>query len=180
VVPFTGDLAWLRDGTSVLRAGGGTALWDSLIHALQYVVGWTGRRAIVLVSDGHDESSRSVFDQVRELARRAGVPIYPIYLDLYRPDPSGLSDPRAKQRDTAASRLRTLARESGGDFNAAAVWADLVSAFTRIERSLRAQYRIAYLSSSTSAPAAGAFPAIEVRTLRPGVTLRVQTGPVAD
>lgn len=179
VVPFTGDLAWLRDGTALLRAGGGTSVWDSLIYALRYVAGWTGRRAIVLVSDGHDESSRWAFDQVHELARQAGVPIYPIYLDLYRPDPSGLSDPRRKQRDAAASRLRTLARESGGDFNAAQSWPDLVSAFARIARSLRAQYRIAYRSAPAPAADAGARPTIEVRALRPGVTLRTQTGAIA-
>ena len=179
VVPFTDDLAWLEDGTSALRAAGGTSLWDSLIYTMQYVAGWSGRRAVVVLTDGHDESSRSTYGAACELARRAGVPIFPIHLDWRPTLPSELRDPGATRRDLAVDRLRSLARESGGTVHRARSESDLDDAFAAIERSLRAQYRIVYASSHV-VRTEGVFRSVEVRVRRPGISLRAGAGYVAD
>ncbi len=49
---------------SSMRAGGGTALLDSLLEATRLLQGSEGRRAIVLITDGYDENSTATADEV--------------------------------------------------------------------------------------------------------------------
>ena len=81
-VRLTNDLEELREGLTGLLAEDQTSLYDSLAYALQYLSGVKGQRAVLLLSDGMDRSSRLTFEQSLECARRAGIAVYAIGLGL--------------------------------------------------------------------------------------------------
>jgi VWFA-related protein len=138
-VGLTGDLATLSEGMSGLVAEDRTALYDSLVFALHYLTGTTGRRAVLVLSDGLDKGSRFGFEQALESARRAGVAIYAIGLDL-----------DGGETSAAAKRLAQFAAETGGRSFFLSGTAGLPAVYEAVERELRAQYRIAYQSSNSA------------------------------
>jgi VWFA-related protein len=159
-VQFTNELAVLGGGLAGLKAERGTALWDSLIFSLYYFNGIKGQKALLVLSDGKDESSRFAFEDTLEYARRAGVTIYAVGLSL----PSG--DPRQK--------LTRIAEETGGRSFFIDSTDALAGIYARIEEELRSQYLIAY--QSASADTSGAFRKVDLRVLRPALEAKTMTG----
>ena len=65
---------------------GGTALYDSIFLAADDVLKkQEGRKAVVLLSDGDDNGSKTSIGSAIESAQRADMPVYSInFSDLYR------------------------------------------------------------------------------------------------
>jgi VWFA-related protein len=160
-VRFTGRLDRLAGGVAHLRADGETALYDSLAYALHYFSGLTGKRAIVLLSDGADSRSRTTFEDVLDYARRTGVAIYTIGLDI----PTNPPEPGIV--------LDRLARETGGRCFRIDRAARLGPVYEQIERELRAQWLLAYQSDAAGGTG---FRHVAVRVRRPGCTARTAAG----
>lgn len=137
-VDFTNDLERLASGLAGVQAERGTALYDSLIFGLYYFNGIDGQRAILLLSDGQDESSEFEFEEVLEYARRSGVSIYSVGLDLG-------DAPRS-----AKKALERLADETGGRSFFVDDAGALTSVYDTIQQELRSRYLLAYQSSNTS------------------------------
>ena len=79
---FTSDRERLATVLDRLEPGGGTTLYDAAYVAIQRVAqGPAESKAVVLVSDGVDTSSSRTFNELREFARRAEVPVFSIGLD---------------------------------------------------------------------------------------------------
>ncbi len=161
VVRFSGALEVLAGGLADLESGGETRLWDAAAFALHYFSGIRGKRALVLLSDGVDSGSRFGFDEVLDYARRTGVAIYAIGINVPSTPPE------------AGLRLDRLARETGGRAFRIQRAGELGSIYTTIETELRAQYLIAY--QSTSSDLSG-FREIELKPRRAGVRLRTVSG----
>ncbi len=132
---FTNDVEDLAGGLAGLKAERGTALYDSLIFTLYYFNGIKGQRAVLLLSDGKDESSRFDFDDALEYARRAGVAIYVIGLNLPRKD---------------YGKISKLAEETGGRSFLVDDPSELTAVYDAIQLELRSRYLLAYQSSNTS------------------------------
>lgn len=137
-VDFTNDLERLASGLAGVQAERGTALYDSLIFGLYYFNGIDGQRAILLLSDGQDESSEFEFEEVLEYARRSGVSIYSVGLELG-------DAPRS-----AKKALERLADETGGRSFFVDDAGALTSVYDTIQKELRSRYLLAYQSSNTS------------------------------
>jgi Ca-activated chloride channel family protein len=146
-VKFTNDLKVLAGGLAGLKAERGTALYDTVVFSLFYFNGVGGQRALVLLSDGKDESSRFTLDQTREYARRAGVAIYTIGLAI---------DARADRKV-----LSELAEETGGRVFFIDTATELAGVYETIQKELRSRYLLAYQSSNTTG--SRAFRTIEVK-----------------
>jgi VWFA-related protein len=74
---FTSDRDLLERVFSRLRPDQGTSLYDAAIEAIRRVAPGTAEsKAVVLVTDGVDTSSRATFGELREIARRSEVPIF--------------------------------------------------------------------------------------------------------
>ncbi|MCG8459102.1 MAG: VWA domain-containing protein [Holophagales bacterium] len=159
-VRFTGDQQVLAGGLAGLDAEGETALFDSIIFTLHYFSGLKGKRAMIVLTDGEDSMSKYAFDDAVEFARRTGVAIYIIGLDM-----------RTNQPD-ARSKLIRLARETGGE----TFFIDHVHALERvydsIQTELRSQYLLAYQSSSED----DGFREVEVRMLAKGLEAKTIRG----
>jgi len=80
-MPFTSDLAVLRDALQTIGAHGQTALYDAVGVALNHVnESRLDQRVLIVVSDGADNRSRTNFDEVLVRALRSNVVIYTVGL----------------------------------------------------------------------------------------------------
>ena len=162
VTKLTSDPELLAGGLAGLKAERGTALYDSLIFTLYYFNGVKGQRAILLLSDGKDESSRFEFDDAMEFAHRAGVAIYAIGLKL------------SKKEGDARKKLTKLSEETGGRSFFIDDEAQLGSIYDAIQRELRSRYLLAYQSSNTTG--SKAFRTIEVEVSQSGLEAKTLRG----
>jgi VWFA-related protein len=134
---FTGDIDKLRTGVKVIKAGGGTAMWDSVYFAcrdklLKEKASGAVRRAIILISDGEDNLSRVYRQEAIDMAQRAEVIVYTISTSLVERHTKGDED------------LKALAEATGGRAFFPVKLDDVVTAFSDIQEELRSQYSISY------------------------------------
>ena len=155
VVKLTNELLELGGGLAGLKAERGTALYDSIVFGLYYFNGLKGQRALIVLSDGKDESSEFDFPQTLDFARRAGVTLYTIGLSLERGD------------GEARKALEKLAEETGGRAYFAAAAEELSPIYQAIEEELRSQYLLVY--QSTNAKADKKFRTVEVKMRESGL-----------
>jgi len=152
----------LAAGLAGLKAERGTALYDSVVFSLFYFNGIKGQRALLVLSDGKDENSRFRFDQALDFARRAGVAIYTIGLDI------GRSDFETRKV------LKTFAEETGGRSFFIKQAAELDAIYAAIQRELRSRYLLAY--QSTNFERSNRFRTVEVDVDRPGLEAKTLRG----
>jgi Ca-activated chloride channel family protein len=120
------DLLTQRIG-SVRLQGRSTALFDALMFALLQFEGTSGKKALVIVSDGDDLSSRYTAREVADFAREAGVALYPIIFN------AGLETLRP---------IAAMAKRSGGKVFSTRGTANLQSIYREISEELAGQYLV--------------------------------------
>ena len=157
---FTNDQGSLAGSLAGLKAERGTALYDAIVFGLYYLNGIKGQRALLLLSDGKDESSRFSFDQALEYAQRSGVAVYAIGL--------------GKQPGPARRALSRLADRTGGRAFFIGQIAELAGVYDQILGELRSRYLITYQSTNTSGNRR--FREIEADATAPGVSIRTLKG----
>ncbi len=125
---WTPKLADVNAGLAKLRAEESTALYDAVVYSLYNFLGVRGQKALVIISDGKDTSSKFSFDQALEYARRASVPIYAIGIGVGGTD----VDTRFK--------LGRFCSETGGNVYYIQTASELGRVYTEIQNELRSQY----------------------------------------
>lgn len=138
LVPPTDDLRAIEASLEGLQSIGWTALHDAVVTSLYYFRAFRGQRALILLSDGDDSASRYAFHEALEYARRSGVVIYTVGLDVGR------------MKGGIRNKLSNLASETGGRNFFIREAAELAGVYREIEEELRSQYLIAYNSDNTS------------------------------
>jgi len=79
VQDFTSDRGRLESAMSIIHAQGGTAMYDAVSEAIvKLQEGQFSKKAVLLITDGNDTSSRKSFDRVREELQSSDVLIYVI------------------------------------------------------------------------------------------------------
>ncbi len=87
---WTSDRQLLSRALKRLTPNGGTAMYDAVAEAVPLAQeGQHTKRALVLISDGNDTSSRTSASQLKRLIRETEVLVYAIGIDCARPDSSG-------------------------------------------------------------------------------------------
>lgn len=135
---FTDSTEALGNGIRLLKPGGGTALYDAIYFAcrdklLRAPVAKTAiRRAIILLTDGHDTASHVTREEAIDMAERAEVIIYVISTNIT--GSKGLDD----------KILERIADATGGRAFFPFKLEDVADSFTEIQDELRSQYRISY------------------------------------
>jgi VWFA-related protein len=139
---FTNDPKRLAREIKKLRAGGGTALYDALYRTCdEKLIRETGRKAIIILSDGDDESSKVSLHQATEMALRAEALIFAI--SVSKEGFFGMGG--GNKGDTV---LKEMCQETGGRIFFPLKLEELEEAFRQIDQELRSQYNIGYLSSN--------------------------------
>ncbi len=153
-VKFTNELLSLGGGLAGLKAERGTSLYDSVVFSLYYFNGLKGQRALVVLSDGKDESSRLGLDETLEFARRSGVAVYTIGLG-------------ADLEHDAKRALAKLADETGGRSFFVDEAGQLAPVYQSIQEELRSQYLLVYQSSNAKTDKK--FRRVDVKVKAPGL-----------
>jgi Ca-activated chloride channel homolog len=165
-VKLTNDLPTLAGALAGLQAERGTALWDSLVFGLHYLQGGLqggrGQRALLLLTDGGDRSSRFSFDEALEFARRSGVALYTVGLAVSKLDIE------------VRKHLARLAEETGGRSFFPDAASDLAGVYASIQEELRSRYLLVYQPASPPRP--GEYRPVAVQLDRPGVTVEALRG----
>jgi Ca-activated chloride channel homolog len=129
----TSDAATLRQAIGAMHAGGGTALLDSLAEGTRLLTNATGRRAIVLITDGYDENSKTTVDEVQRIVQETGVTVYALAV-------GGVAGISMK----GESVLRALGEQSGGRIFFPSREAELVSAAETIATDTHNRFLITF------------------------------------
>ena len=129
---FTTDRDRLAQALAGLRAQGSTSLWDSVVYGLYQYQGTKGRKAFVLLTDGADRASKFTFEAALDYARKSGVAIYFIGLQI-----------GGTQFDVR-TKINRMARETGGTVYYVDSARGLAGVYAEIDEELRSQYLLTY------------------------------------
>ncbi len=139
---FTNDVEALRRATASMHADGATSLFDAMVESLRKVNHRTGRRALIVLSDGLDVHSRFGFPDVLEYTRQSDVLVYTVGLQLMH-DATELGDASDAVRDSVEN-LRALAEITGGSAYFPLRLDELESVYSQIAAELESQYSVSY------------------------------------
>ncbi|MEA2337971.1 MAG: Ca-activated chloride channel [Thermoanaerobaculia bacterium] len=160
--PFVTDVSSLQTQVNAIpEASGGTALYDAIVTGLYRFRTLQGRKALIILTDGEDTTSRTSYEEMLTYARSARVPLYFIGVGLGIFDASG------------TNKMKTLAAETGGIAYFIHDIKQLDETYGQLEKDLRSQYLIAYNAQTTVKDRA--YRKVEVKS-KPGMTVRTIRG----
>jgi Ca-activated chloride channel family protein len=166
--PFTPDrdelLRYLANQFNI-RMGGETRLWDALNTAVNTLNGSTGRRVVVVFSDGYDTSSTMTPGLVNGRAQQEDVMVYAIAVWTNQ----GLQQTRPD------GRLERLATDTGGGYFELRQTDELNSTFTRVAIELHNQYVLGFSPETLD----GKTHKLEVRLKKPGLKVHARKSYIA-
>ncbi len=145
-----------RPGGAPPPEEGSTAIWDAVALTSRNIlapVGGQRRRAVILLTDGQDTSSRLERNQAIDETIEADAVVYAI----------GIGDKRYEGVDKGG--LNKIAERTGGRAFFPKREDDLKAAFAQIEEELRSQYLLAY--SSTNKKHDGRYRKMSVEVVNP-------------
>ena len=158
---LTANKAALASAIDRAVAGGDTAIFDALNAATDVIAGVpsTSRRAIVLLTDGIDNSSRTPLAAATAKVTALGAPVYVIGLgtDLDRPVLQAIAD-----------------GSKGGTAYVAPTSAQLAGIYAGLSEQLATEYVVSYRSNIT-AVTAGTTLEVTLQLIRSGVVIATTT-----
>ncbi len=176
------------------KGGEATAFWDAVyLAADDLFAGVEGPKAIVLLSDGVDTSSKVTEDHVRAALDRAGCSVYVVSKAQVLIDRiskytgvGGVMSGSAGQARYAVQRLEEAQAEMGkmADRYGGVMLLprddreDLSDKFQSIARELKQQYLVTYVPQNEERD--GRWRSVEIYLTRPGMTARTRKGYVAE
>ena len=140
--PLTKDIVRLEQTILMFgRPEGGTSLFDAIIGAADYLKPYSGRRVLVIVSDGIETTSRhSEFDSVVQHVLADDCQIYVVQTGLY--------DGANLRALAAERRMEQLSSQTGGAVYLPKTMDQLDLAFDQIAADLSQQYVLSYYPSA--------------------------------
>lgn len=161
--PFVNDAGILEEQVKAIAdPGGATALYDAIVTGLYRFRTVQGRKALVVITDGEDTSSRLSYDDMLGYARASRVPLYFIGIGFTFGDFGG------------AGRMKSLAAETGGVAYIIGNVKQLPETYRKLEADLRSQYLLTYRTESSKNDTA--YRTIEVKVDKPDARVRTIRG----
>ncbi len=137
VQPLTTDIAALTSAIDGLQPGSDTAMYDGIKAGTAALEGVSGRKAIIVLSDGLDNRSSSNADDVVNSVGPSGVTISAI----------GFGDPNATgQAGIDEAGLQSLASRTGGQYAYATDAASVSALYQLYGQAMQNEYAITYTS----------------------------------
>jgi Ca-activated chloride channel family protein len=163
LAPFVSDVASLEQQVAnIPDAGGGTSLYDAIVTGLYRFRTVQGRKAMVILTDGEDTTSRLAYDDMLNYVRSARVPLYFIGIGLGFSDMSG------------TSKMKAMAAETGGVSYFIKDVKQLKETYVQLEKDLRSQYLVSYNTESSKNDTK--YRTVEVKVDRPDARVRTIRG----
>src|SRR5271167_895898 len=130
--PLTADRAQVLRGVRATVAGDDAALYNCLLLTIKDAAHFTGRKVVVVFSNGPDNSSMVPPEDVAELAQSTGTAIYMISTQL------------AKLEPVSSAVFERMTAATGGKAYFAKTWRDEQRAFASIRDDLAHLYSLSY------------------------------------
>jgi Ca-activated chloride channel homolog len=134
--PLTSERSQVLRGVRSTVAGDDAALYNGLLLTLKDAAQFSGRKVVVVFSNGPDNSSVVPPEDVAELAQSAGIPIYMI------------STRQAKLEPVSTAVFERMTAATGGKAYFAKNWGDEEKAFASIRDDLAHLYSLSYYPQS--------------------------------
>ncbi len=166
VQQITSSRILLIQAVEKLKAKNDTAMYDAVEQAVQILDEYSGRKAIIVLTDGMDNQSKSTPAEISQSIGASGVSISTI--GLGNPDNAG---PFFGLDEKA---LQALAEQDGGVYSQANNAQDLQKLYEQLGRALQSEYRITYTSPSILRNGVGRTLTV---SLREGASTQVQYNP---
>ncbi len=155
-----------------LQPGGGTPLWDAVDIAMDTLADRTGRRVVLVFTDGKDSQSRL---NLKDDMRRAEQQEFMIYaIGCWGTENGGRFNAQVKL-EKPDDGLRKIADQTGGGYTELQWSDDLSASFQRVAEELHSQYVLGFSPEKAD----GKLHKLEVRVNVPGVTVRTRKSYVA-
>ena len=161
VVPFTHSTEEIQNRLTFTQAKGKTALLDGVYTAMTHMKkAQNPRKAIIILSDGGDNSSRYTESEIRNLIREADVQIYAI----------GIFEPvsargRSAEEMGGPGLLTEVAEQTGGRHFPIENINELPDVAAKISIELRNQYVLGF--SSLNQERDGKYRRVQVKLIQP-------------
>jgi len=134
---FTRDKESLKAALATIKARGGTALYDTILEAIQKASSGQGRPAIILLTDGADENikgngpgSKHTLEETLNQIKQKNIPIYTLGLGA----------------NVNKEVLQSISSSSGGRFYFSFSTKELEKIYEEISAELKSQYKITFTS----------------------------------
>jgi Ca-activated chloride channel homolog len=129
---LTSDRSQVLRGVRSTVAGADAALYNALLLVLRDAGQYTGRKVVVVFSNGPDNASMVPPEGVGELAQSQGIPIYMI------------STREAKQDPVSTAVFERISASTGGQAYFAKNWNEQEQAFASVREDLSHLYALSY------------------------------------
>jgi Ca-activated chloride channel homolog len=163
VADFTSSRDDLVGGLHEVDYGNSTRLWDAVESSIEQLKRESGRRVVLVFTDGDDTASKIGLGKVMDEARAAETMIYAIGLQ------SVYFNGQRQVRSQPDKGLRKIADETGGGYFELRRTDDLGPTFTRVAQELHSQYVLGFPPATD-----GKLHKLEVRVKKPGMTARAR------
>jgi Ca-activated chloride channel family protein len=167
VMQPTRDRLAVAAAMDTLRPDGGTGLWGAVDFSISQLQGVSGRRALIVYSDGIEEEEDISFSTCLRRARDSGIPVYLIFTNA-----AAAHEGRLLGR-LYTGRLERLAAAAGGKLYFVEPDQDLAVVYNEILAELRSQYVLTYYPREGGGDA---FREIKVDVKRSGLKARTISG----
>jgi VWFA-related protein len=165
---------------------GGTSLYDAvLLSADELMKKQTGRKAVIVLSDGVDNASKVTVTDAIESAEKSDTLVYAILFSdeqAYGAPVSGVfgggrgmhgRNRGQEQRPDGRKIMEKMARETGGGFFEAGKKQTIDQTFNQIQEELRSQYSLGYTPDKNTGPG---YRAIHVTTKQKNLIVQARDG----
>lgn len=161
--PLSSSGPSLRRAVAAIAPTGSTAVYDGISFALQQFQELDGRKALVVITDGMEVSSRQGVSACERLAKEYGVPIYVV-----------MPQWRGRIPRKFGNALEPIATMTGGVAFFGPERDELPAIFARILDETRGQYLLSFVSKSRKAT--GTWRPITVKVSQADATVRTVSG----
>jgi Ca-activated chloride channel homolog len=156
------------------HAAGGTPLYDAVyMLAKNVLANETGRKAMVILSDGGDNGSNRSLAEAIEQAQRADVQIYSIRYSMWN-NLSSSDTGRAPTKDPGLAALEKLSESTGGRVFTVSRTMSLRDIFAQIAQDLRLQYELGYKPPPDTQP--NSYHKLELKAKDKKLTVQARKG----
>ena len=145
-----------------LKAWGGTALYTAIVKALEQTETGTGRKAVVVFTDGEDRSSTIDRRELRSAIEAGDAAIYFVAAGA------------ATRSGELSTIMEELAEISGGRVLRGRDDADLQRAFDEVREEIKHQYLVTFVPKQTGKP--GSYRPLSVKVSCHGCKVRARAG----
>lgn len=166
LVGFTNSERRIDAAIEQMHGGTATALYDAVDLSAELLQGKSGRRVIVIVTDGGNTVKGATYRRALEAAVRAQAVVYSIIL---------VPIAASAGRDTGGEHaLIQLSNDSGGRFYYVEQTENLAQVFRDVSDDLRAQYVLGYYSNRPSSESEFRTIAVQLTDTARAATLSVR------